>query len=102
MSREARTIRLTADELLTIGSIFRHFKGRPYKVSGFAWAIEDGGQLVLYRDLAEPWRGLGLDHCVSFRKRLRTTPGYGCGAFRKFLLNSPSPRPLPGRRFVEV
>jgi hypothetical protein len=58
--REYRTIRLTADEIPRIGMILRHFKGPLYKVSSFAMytdaECDDLTQLVLYRDLAEPWR----------------------------------------------
>lgn len=53
MSREARTIRLTADEVPCIGDVFKHFKGGMYKITHFAWSAEDESQLVIYRPFAD-------------------------------------------------
>jgi hypothetical protein len=77
--RESRTICLTADEIPRIGMILRHFKGTLYKVSGFAMYTDaerdDLTQLVLYRDLAEPWRTPHARPLREFSQEVKSDSG---------------------------
>ncbi len=87
--RESRTVRLTAEGLPQIGMIMRHWKGALYKVSGFAMytdaECDNLTQVVLYRDLAEPWRTLHARPLREFSEEVKDDNGEWIRRFKKFL-----------------